>query len=82
MDLLRRVRKKGRRYPIKRDEWGESARTRCFEMFEDKVPLPEISRIVGVPLKTVYTYHSQWKKNPLNARVAPLRVFMRTIWDT
>ena len=64
MDSLRRIGRKGGRYPIKRDEWGTSARARCFEMFEEKVALPEVSGIVGVPLTTIYTYHSQWKKYP------------------
>jgi hypothetical protein len=71
MGFLRRIKRKGRRYAIKRDEWGTSARARCFEMFEEGVPLPEISRTVGVPLKTVYTYHSQWKRAPhLEVRLA------------
>ncbi len=56
--------KKRRRYPIKRDDYGKSARTRCFEMFEDGLPLPEIARRAGVSKPTVYTYHSQWKKHP------------------
>ena len=62
--MFRRFIRKRRRYPIRRDEYGKSARERCFEMFEEKVALPEISRVVGVPLTTVYTYHSQWKKDP------------------
>jgi hypothetical protein len=34
--------KKRRKYPVKWDEYGKSARSRCFEMFADKTPLNEI----------------------------------------
>ena len=65
MTVLRRFRwKKGRRYPVKRDEEGKSARTRCFEMFEDDVPAPEVAKAVGVKIETVYKYHQQWKTKP------------------
>ena len=64
MSMFRRLIRKRRRYPIKRDEYGKSARQICFEMFEDEIPMPEISRTVGIVLSTVYTYHSQWKKDP------------------
>ena len=65
MGILRRIgRKKGRRYPVKRDEAGKSARQRCFEMFEDKIPALEIAKTVAVTLGTVHTYHKQWKNNP------------------
>jgi hypothetical protein len=57
-------RKKGRRYPVKRDEAGKSARQRCFEMFEDRLPAPEIVKATGVTIGTVNKYHQQWKKQP------------------
>jgi len=57
-------RKKRRKYPIKLDEKGKSARSRCFEMFGDKAPLNEIAERVGVKIETVRKYHQQWKKNP------------------
>jgi len=57
-------RKKRRKYPIKVDERGKSARRRCFEMFVDKTPFSEIAQIVGVKIETVRRYHQQWKKNP------------------
>jgi hypothetical protein len=57
-------RKKKRKYPIKRDENGKSARNRCFEMFADNTPIDEIAEIVGVKIDTVRRYHLQWKKNP------------------
>jgi len=57
-------RKKRRKYPVKVDENGRSARSRCFEMFAEKVPLHEIAEKVGVKVDTVRRYHQQWKKDP------------------
>jgi hypothetical protein len=56
--------KKRRKYPIKRDESGKSARKRCFEMFEDAYTLSEVMAYVNVPKSTVYKYHQQWLKDP------------------
>ena len=56
--------KRKRKYPIKRDEFGRSARSRCFEMFDDNIPLPDIAEALGLKIETVYTYHRQWKKDP------------------
>ena len=57
-------RKKRRKYPVKFDERGKSARSRCFEMFADETPLSEIVKEVGVKIETVRRYHLQWKENP------------------
>ena len=57
-------RKKSRKYPVKLDEYGRSARSRCFEMFSDRVPLAEIAETVGVKFETVCKYRQQWEKNP------------------
>jgi hypothetical protein len=56
--------KKKRKYPIKRDETGKSARSRCFEMFADNIPYDEIAEIVGVKVDTVRRYHQQCKNDP------------------
>jgi hypothetical protein len=64
MALFRVFRKRKRKYPLKLDEWGKSARQRCFEMFQDGRPAVEIAEKVGVPIGTVRKYHQQWKKNP------------------
>ena len=56
--------RKSRKYPIKWDERGRSARSRCFEMFAEKIPLEEIAQTVGGKIKTVQRYHRQWKKDP------------------
>jgi hypothetical protein len=57
-------RKKRRKYPIKLDEEGRSARRRCFEMFALKESLQEIARKLDIKLDTVRRYHLQWKKDP------------------
>jgi hypothetical protein len=57
-------RNKRRKYPIIRDEKGKSARQRCFEMFEEQVPVDEIAAATGAKLETVYRYHRQWSENP------------------
>ena len=57
-------RKKRRKYPIKRDDEGRSARRRCFEMFALNEPFPEIAEKLDITLDTVRRYHLQWKKDP------------------
>ncbi len=64
MKLTRVFRRKRRKYPIKVDGRGKSARSRSFEMFSDKIPLSEISEDVGVKIETIRRYHQQWKKDP------------------
>ena len=56
-------RKRSRKYPIKRDESGKSARSRAFKLFEDGIRFDEISEEVGIKIDTVYKYHQQWMKN-------------------
>jgi hypothetical protein len=57
-------RKKGRKYPIKRDIIGKSARQKCFRLFEDEIPSKLVAEWEDVPIKTVYKYHQQWQKYP------------------
>jgi hypothetical protein len=56
--------KRRRKYPVRRDEYGKSARKRCFEMFEDEYSLTEVIAAANVPKTTVYKYHQQWLKDP------------------
>jgi hypothetical protein len=55
--------RKHRKYPVKRDERGRSARSRCFEMFADNVPLDQIARDVGIKPETVGRYRLQWRRD-------------------
>jgi CRP-like cAMP-binding protein len=60
--------KKTRKYPIKRDARGKSARRQCFELFADytaeDIVLEDIAKTAGVTIETVATYYRQWKKEP------------------
>jgi hypothetical protein len=61
--------KKRKKYPVNRDEYGRSARDRCFELFKTKTPINEIVKEVGVGRDTVYRYLRQYKQDPfLKAR--------------
>lgn len=59
-------RSKRRRYPIKRDEHGRSARQRAFEAFDHGKRPSEVARLVGVSPRTAYRYFADWKKLPKN----------------
>lgn len=66
-DILRiKPRKKSRKYPIKRDEDGRSARQRSFEAFDRGMTPAEASRQVGISSRTARRYFAQWKKVPEN----------------
>jgi hypothetical protein len=58
--------RKSRKYPVKRDEQGRSARSRCFKMFFDNVPLDDIVGMVDVTPDTVRRYYLQWRQEPVH----------------
>ena len=64
--LLPRTPKKGRRYPIKRDEQGKTARQRAFRLFDRGYRPTTVAPMVDVTLATSYTYFRDWKKLPRN----------------
>ena len=76
-------RKKRRKYPVKVDEEGRSARSRCFEMFAEKIPLQDVAKKADVKVDTVRRYHQQWKKDPgLERRYAYVKsLFNKTAQD-
>lgn len=63
-DFIHRLFRKRRRYPIKRDESGRSARRRCFDLFDEGSRPSEAAPIVGVSLRTACRYFQDWKKLP------------------
>jgi len=65
-NLLRRFLRKGRKYPIKRDQFGESARRRAFALFEKGRRPAEVAPQVGISCKTACRYFQDWKKLPRN----------------
>jgi len=58
--------KKGRKYPIKHDELGKSARGRSFEAFDRGLRPMQVSRELGINRRTAYRYFADWKKRPNN----------------
>jgi hypothetical protein len=56
--------KKSRKYPIKRNEFGESARQQAFTLFLNGFRPAQIFKDKMVPVKktTLFRYHSDWKK--------------------
>jgi hypothetical protein len=56
--------KKSRKYPIKRDEFGESARSRAFAAFDRGLRPAEVARTVDISLRTACRYFTDWKKLP------------------
>jgi len=59
-----KLKKKSRKYPIKRDEYGRSARQRAFDTFDLGKRPAEVSHLVGIGLRTVCRYFADWKKQP------------------
>ena len=49
-----------RRYPIRRDERGRSARRRAFDLFDLNRTSAEAAREIGISLRTAYRYRSDW----------------------
>jgi len=63
---LPKLRKKSRKYPIKRDEYGRSARHGAFDAFDEGKRPSEVARMVGISPRTAYRYFADWKKLPKN----------------
>lgn len=63
---LLKLRKKSRKYPIKRDVPGRSARNRAFQASDDGKRPSEASEIVGISPRTACRYFADWKKLPQN----------------
>ena len=59
-----KLRKRSRRYPIKSDEQGRSARQRAFEAFHCGKRPGEVVQMVEVSPRTAYRYFADWKKLP------------------
>ena len=57
---------KRRRYPIKRDEQGRSARQRAFALFDQGCTPAGVAAQVEISARTARRYHADWKKRPEN----------------
>jgi transposase len=70
LDRLRiKPKKKSRKYPIKRDEYGRSARQRAFDAFDDGQRPAEVRGMVGISLSTACRYFADWKRQPKNLKM-------------
>lgn len=58
------LRKKRRKYPLKKDEGGRSARRRAFEAFDRGLRPTQVTGEVDISLRTARRYHADWKKQP------------------
>lgn len=72
--------RKSRKYPIKRDEYGRSARQRAFELFKEgkrpaQIYKPEL--IPGIKKNTLYRYYEDWKKLEGGPSYATLKKLMK-----
>ena len=56
--------RKRRRYPIRRDERGKSARRRSFDLFDRGGTSAEVVEEIGISSRTAYHYHSEWRTLP------------------
>jgi hypothetical protein len=70
--------KKRRKYPVRFNEEGRSARSQCFGLFPRKFPNQEIAKMVDLPIDTVRRYRLQWKKNPDFERCY---IYVRSLFD-
>ena len=70
---------KRRDYPIKRDEYGRSARQQAFDLFTEGYRPSQIFKegLVPVSMKTLLRYFEDWKKKKHRASRSILRKIMK-----
>ena len=54
----------GRKYPIQRDEEGQSLRQRCFRLFKQGKNAREAAEFLDMKLATAHRYYSEWNQCP------------------
>ena len=64
--LATKLKKKARKYPIRRDMYGKSARQCAFDYFDVGKKPAEVSSLVGISPRTARRYFADWKKLPKN----------------
>ncbi|MFC1968806.1 hypothetical protein ACFLVX_05440 [Chloroflexota bacterium] len=76
MNIFRR---KGRKYPIKRDEQGRSARQQAFELFSEWYRPAQVDKEILVPvlLETLFRYFEDWKKQNGRESYSALKKHMK-----
>lgn len=75
---------KSRKYPIKRDEYGRSARQQAFVLFGKGYRPSQIDKQEMIPasIKTLFRYYEDWKKLPYNFELKYLTLKMMRQNDT
>ncbi len=73
------LRSKRRDYPIKRDEYGRSARQQAFALFTEGYRPSQIFKegLVPLSMKTLLRYFEDWKKKKHRASRSILRKIMK-----
>lgn len=67
--LKAKVRPPRRQYPIKRDEYGASARSRCFDQYDHGYTPKDVYESMEISLRTARRYYADWKKRPSHFEV-------------
>lgn len=67
--LRTKLGKKSRKYQIKRDEYGRSARQRAFDDFDDGKRPAKVALMVGISFRTACRYFADWKRQPKNLQM-------------
>ena len=62
ISFFRNLLRGGRKYPIKRDEFGRSARQRAFWLFDTGMRPSAVAPRVGISVRTARRYCADWKK--------------------
>lgn len=70
---------KRRDYPIKRDEYGRSARRQAFEFFNEGYRPAQISKenLVPISLTTLFRYYEDWKKPRNRVSYSSLKRYLK-----
>ena len=63
---VRKLLKRGRKYPIQRDQFGRSGRRRAFDAFDKGLRPAKVAREEHIKPRTAYRYFQDWKKLPKN----------------
>ena len=64
LKLFNNTFRRKRKYSIKRDSTGKSARRRAFELFDKGMRPAKVAPLIGLLPKTAYRYFEDWKKRP------------------
>jgi len=66
--VIKRIleKKKSRKFPIQRDEYGDSLRARCRSLFDEKLQPAEVAKMLNMKVDTARKYYQQWKQTSPN----------------